>query len=374
MDFYNVRLPVYLCFAALVLAAVSGCRRQESVSRYRVPKEHVLLATNGPDASEVAQAAAAEYRMLAALIPRGEQAWFFRVIGPAGSVAQQVDSFRTLVKSVHFAGESAPPEWKLPEAWRQKPGSGMRYASIEIDASTGPLDLSVTVLPRNEPDLDAYTLSNLNRWRGQLGLAPLPMSKVRESVERIELAGATATLVDLVGRKPEDNMGRAPFAGGQALPASPLEHDPNAPSKRPAPSAELTYDVPPGWQATPAGGMRKAAFAIADGSENAEVTVISLDAAGGALLANVNRWRQQVKLGEVSEQELETATKKIELGTVPGDYVELVGPEETILGVVAHADGRSWFFKMKGNSPLVDREKANFESFVRSVRFATASQ
>jgi hypothetical protein len=360
--------------AGLCLVSAIGCDRSERISHYRIPKDQALAASNGPGASEAAPSQAADFRMLAAMIPRGEQAWFFRLLGPADLVAAQTDNFRALVKSVHFVSDAAP-EWTLPEGWQQKPASGMRYATIEVAApdtksSTAALDLSVTLLPRAEPDLDAYTLSNLNRWRGQLGLSPVALAQLRESVTSVETVDGMATLVDLVGHKPQDGMSRAPFAGKGMPTAAPLQ-DPRQEPKKPAPSkSELTYDTPPGWQPAAAGGLRKAAFAIADGAESAEVTVISLDGAGGALLPNINRWRQQIELGEMTQQELDAGVKKIEIASQSGDYVELVGPKKAILGVVAAEGGRAWFFKMTGDVPLVNREKPNFEAFVRSVRFA----
>ena len=254
-----------------------------------MPKEHVLAEINGPQADEAADSGTPDYRMLAAIVPRGEQAWFFRLMGPAESRGRGQRQFPRAVKSVRFAADDAPPEWTLPDGWRQKPASGMRYATIEAGAADQVLDLSVTVLPRNEPNFDVYTLSNVNRWRGQLGLPPLAIGRLHDGVEELELDGAAATLVDLVGHKPKDGMSRAPFAAGQMPPEVPpiaasgqrADQTPDAPP--------LTYDVPSGWTETSAGGLRKAAFAIADGDKQAEVTVIALPAAGGALLPNVNR-------------------------------------------------------------------------------------
>src|SRR4029077_16036488 len=119
----------------------------------------------------------------------GDQAWFFRLSGPPDPVAGLAENFRTFVKSLRFAAEDAPPVWQLPEGWRQKPGSGMRYATIEVDAPAAPLDLSVTVLPPSESDSDAYTLANVNRWRGQLGLPPLAASQLPDNVEQLDLGG-----------------------------------------------------------------------------------------------------------------------------------------------------------------------------------------
>jgi hypothetical protein len=370
------RLGRTLVVATLGLIFFAGCGKQEGISHYRVPKQHVLDKENGPDPSEIAQASTVDYRMLAAVLPRDEQAWFFRLLGPAEAVAGESANFQALVKSIHFVGDEGKPEWTLPAGWRQKSGSGMRYASIEIDAPAGPLDLSVTLLPRNEPDLDAYILSNLNRWRGQLGLPPLQLAQLGENVQRVDLEAGQATLVDIVGRKPQDNMSKAPFAGGPMAPPGPAAGAPSGPppGKTQAPggrasSSELKYEVPAGWTEAPAGGMRKAAFAIGSGAESAEVTVINLAGAGGALLPNINRWRQQIGLGEITQQDLDRDVKKIELGSQSGDYVELVGPQKAILGVAAHDGKQAWFFKMTGEPAVVSREKQNFETFVRSVRF-----
>ena len=376
MPVYIARSPQCSCFPRFALRSraahkgallaligglvfvATGCERQEEVRRYRIPKEHVLLRDNGPSPGEGgSEQSEVSYRMLAAIIPRDSQAWFFRLLGPAEAVQAQTADFRALVQSVHFAA-GGTPEWKLPQGWEQKPASGMRHATIEIASSAGPLDLSVTVLPRNEPDQDTYTLSNVNRWRGQLGLAPLAPAQLKENVEPIELEGATATFVDLLGKKPQDNMSRAPFAGGAMPPTAPGALPPAGPaagdagpaSAASASSRELTYDVPPTWTELAASGLRKASFSI---GQNGEATIISLGAAGGVLLPNVNRWRQQIGLGEIQQEELDREAKKIEVSGLSGDLVELIGAEKAILGVVLQRGEQTWFFKLTGPPDLV---------------------
>jgi hypothetical protein len=363
----SVALAVFLI--AGLLGLLAGCERRQGVRSYSIPKEEALLRENGPDPSEtVGSESTAKFRMLAAIIPRDPQAWFVRMLGPAEAVEAEVANFRALVKSIHFTADGMP-EWTLPQGWQQKPASGMRYATIDVPSAAGALDLSVTVLPKNEPDLAVYALSNVNRWRGQLGLPALSPAELKNNVEPLELAGATATLVDMVGNKPQDNMGRAPFAGGAMPPSNPAPSGPAAPPGPRRAARELTYDVPASWSEGPAGGMRKAAFTVGSGAETGEVTIINLDASGGALLPNVNRWRQQVGLGETSADDLARDAKKIELGDTSGDLVELAGPEKAILGVVAQHGGQTWFIKMTGSPALVTREKQNFETFARSVRF-----
>ena len=142
----------------------------------------------------------------------------------------------------------------------------------------------------------------------------------------------------------------------------------------PPQSATLKYETPKGWKPQPIGGMRKAAFTVENDDQKAEMTVIDLAAAAGALLPNVNRWRDQMQLSPTTQADLDREVKKLPIGDTEGQYVELsspkdVKPPKTMLGVVAIHGNQAWFFKFTGDAPLVKREKKHFEEFVRSVKF-----
>ena len=59
----------------------------------------------------------------------------------------------------------------------------------------------------------------------------------------------------------------------------------------------------------------------------------------------------------------------IEVGGYSGHFVDIIGSESHILGVVSTRGGMTWFFKLTGPDPLVADQKAVFESFVRSIKF-----
>ena len=74
-------------------------------------------------------------------------------------------------------GQLAPPprptgngvlKWTLPKGWTETPGSGMRFATL-TPPGPGKAELSVVVLPGPA----GGELANVNRWRGQIGLAPI---------------------------------------------------------------------------------------------------------------------------------------------------------------------------------------------------------
>jgi hypothetical protein len=137
----------------------------------------------------------------------------------------------------------------------------------------------------------------------------------------------------------------------------------------------LVYDTPKGWVSGNVGGMRKAAFVVQDGDRKVEITAIDLSAHAGTLLANVNRWRGQIQLPEITQGELDKSASRIQVADAEGNYVELLGPEgasprQAILGVVAVRGEQAWFFKLWGDAELALREKARFQEFVKSVSFA----
>ncbi len=343
------------------MLAMSGCESGDPISRYTVPKEL-------PGAAEVT---ATESRMLAAIISRSDQGWFFKITGEDEAVSAEWDRFVDFLKSVEYRSEDSPT-WKLPDGWKQEPGSGMRFATVQVETSDPALEMSVIALPKTG-DEESYLLANIDRWRGQLGLEPTPGGKIEvgEDVNsktiQFELGdGTTVTAVDLFGTMKSDSMGTPPFAGG----GTPPMMGSRAASATSTTSELDAYKAPDEWSAGQAGGMRKAAFDVKDGSNSVEITVTNLAAAAGELLPNVNRWRGQVSLAPVTQAELEASLQSINLGDVDGSFVELAGPDgQTILGVIAVHGDKAWFVKLTGDSELAEREKERFEEFVRSIRF-----
>ena len=363
-------LPTAFC-----LLLLAGCGPKEQIQRYSVPKPEKLEALHHLTRSQrpAAQpAVGGPARMLAAMIPLEEQGWFFKVSGPPEIVEPHAADFNKFVRSIRVSPETGKPSWKLPDGWTEDAGSSMRFATMRIGTADKPLELSVIVLPRNEENETAYILANVNRWRGQLQLPPIEADDLTTETKRIELDGAHTIIVDIEGESSGDRMGAAPFASGMDRPPPMAASPPRA--APPQSTANLEYKVPAGWESQPVGGMRKAAFLVHDGDQKAEMTVIDLEAAAGALLPNINRWRGQLQLSPTTQDDLDRELKKISVDGVEGQYIELLGPKDAkrpqaMLGVVAVERGKAWFFKFLGDAPLVLREKQHFEEFVRSVKF-----
>jgi hypothetical protein len=317
-------------FAGFALVAVAGCRDDE-IRHYQVPHPEPPIP-----------------RMLAAILPTPEKVWFIKMTGPADAVAAHQGEFEHFVKSVRIPGEGNEPiGWTAPADWRTGTNKdAMRYATFRVGPEA--LELIISSLPGRGGEV----IDNVNRWRGQLKLPPMAAAELPTVTKTIDVNGIKATLVDLTG----------PSLSARPRPSSP------APAAAVKP---LTYDVPPGWTELPVqpGGFRVAAFRVTQGSHSADVTVIPFPGPAGGLVLNVNRWRKELDVPDVTEDQIKKDAKSIDAGGVTGTYVDLSGKGERTLGVILPRSDRTWFIKFRGPAALVGQQQANFEAFVRSVRF-----
>ncbi len=348
----------------LVLAA---CRPTPSIRSYTVPKEQ----------SGVAQAPALEPtdRMLAAIVPVGDKAWFFKAAGPLGpmnSIAPQIDNF---FEGIELSQDAERPGWTLPEGWDEQPGSGMRAATMSIPADDGPIELSVLSLPWTG-SAQAGVLANVNRWRRQMRLPAIGPAELPECTAELQLGDVSATRVDLRGWRGETSTA-APFSAGSQARRPPTAAI--SPAGRAAGTPQM--EPPNGWEPGRLNSFRKAAFVVKAPGQQAEITVTDFPASTGSAmsdpLANLNRWRGELGMETIAEENLPGQFEAIDLGDARGDFVALFpenDADQATLVAMAERDGRVWFFKMKGDRDLVATQQGEFRKFLKSVRFAPASE
>jgi hypothetical protein len=377
----GVTLRFALFFCAACIGSLVGCGQHDEITVYSISVSDgpgdVELTTGGPRPGAVRSSIPS--RMLAAIVPQGHRTWFFKMTGPDEEVAQQLESFSALVKSVRFVGDAAQPTWELPAHWRQQAASGMRFATIQME--TGQRTLELTVIPlETMGDLDEYVLGNVNRWRGQLGLAPIAAIQPDDdrdptgSLRQIKLDDATVvTLVNLVGQSAASDGAAPVFEMANHPPLDAMQTGPLM--EPPGNATPFSCTAPSEWTATEAGGIRRAAFVVGEGPQKAEITVVNLPQSGGARLANVNRWRKQIELSDITSDQLAGDLVEIPLADTRGDYIELFGPADSvprqaILATLVDVAGNTWFFKLKGPAELAERERDRFRAFVQSAKFS----
>jgi hypothetical protein len=141
---------------------------------------------------------------------------------------------------------------------------------------------------------------------------------------------------------------------------------------------EFAWDAPEGWEPLPPSPFRAAGFRVA-GRDDA---TISVSITGGGVLANLNRWRDQMGLEPVTEAALGDLPRRPLLGgsavvvDLAGDYEGMGGtgavPAARLLGLIATLPVGTVFVKMVGPGAVVGDERDRFEAFATSLRLEAA--
>lgn len=320
------------------------------------------------------------------------------------------------------AGDSATTaevHWTAPAGWEEQPATGFRKGSFLVRGSGGDTaDVSVISFPATAGGL----LANVNRWRDQLKLAPL--ANEAEVGPPIKVDGHDMFSVDLVSEQPISPGGsksrmlggifpingatwffkmlgpdelvgsqRETFQGflqsvrvteGRAMAAAASANiggnntnAPTPPLLETAKTGPLGYSLPSGWKEKPLAPMRLASFsASSPNGKEVDVSVVSLPAMTGGDLANVNRWRGQVKLPPIDENTLAKSAQHVQANGHDYLMVDLVSDapideqqgKQRILGAISDENGQAWFIKMTGEEATVDAQKGAFVEFLQGLK------
>jgi hypothetical protein len=262
-------------------------------------------------------------------------------------------------------------------------------------------------------------LANVNRWRGQLQLPPIGAKQLPEVSHEAKAGDRPITIVDMRGQFKAGGM-TPPFAGGpftatgrtpksadSGLPAGhpPIDAEPKLPAGHPpidspsssaADSANATtppatdvpgFTPPSSWKSVPTRGLRLAEFAVTDGPQAASVTLIKFPANEGSMiadpLANINRWRGELGLSQITKESLSTATETIDIDGRPSIYAAMIPDaakveeskaKDATLAAIAKVGGQIWFIKMKGDREVVKKHQDEFKAFLKSLKFTNDTE
>jgi len=252
-------------------------------------------------------------------------------------------------------------------------------------------------------------LENVNRWLEQLGQPPITAEKLAEITQRLTTAIGEATIVDLAGLPKDADpakdgrivaaiapgsastlffkmRGNADLAEAQkpdfikwvaAICAAQTENKspsmaamPVAPPDSSAP--QIKWKTHEGWTEVPPSSMRYASFSVS-GEDDAkiDISIVTFPGEGGSNADNVNRWRRQVGLAPLDDKEITTKIVPMNAGSANFSMVDMAGGDSRVIAAWTRRTGRSWFFKMSGPGPLIEREKPKFFDFLRSIEFSS---
>jgi len=327
--------------------------------------------------------------------------------------------------SIPMGGAPVDMESDTPPGWSKVPNTSMRALNFRVGGNEK-AECYLALLGGDSGGL----ASNIDRWRSQIGLAPLGPGEL-EKLEHVQMLGRDGVVVDfagtwkgmggtennanwrLVGVLQVDVAGSAflKMFGPDALIAVEKEHflalaksirpshagftQGAAPTQAPAPMPTETnppapamdpnnpavasmagqqggfnWMAPGSWNKGAEKPTRAVTYQTSGGAE-CYVTVIGGDA--GGVGANVNRWRDQMGCAGLPAEEIEKLEKLSILGT-EGRMVAIEGAGakagQEMLGAMAIVGGRSVFVKMTGPKDAVQKEAENFKAFAQSLKEA----
>jgi hypothetical protein len=298
-------------------------------------------------------------------------------------------------------------QFAVPPGWQQIAPSEMRVASFAVTNAAGQAaDVGIIPLPAGENELDL-----INMWRDQVQLP----ATTNDDSGAVQVGDGTGKLFEFVSAVPIIDQkfrqrmmvamltrgstswffkitGEDSFVVSQKdvflqflksvsfnAVAPNISAAVSVPAAGQNDNANSIWTVPTGWQAMPPSQFLLAQFLIQDGDARAEVNVSELAGEGGGLLANLNRWRGQLGLPQVAQED--DFSKMVDSLAVPGGQAELVDVTGTnsktsqpsrLIGVVLPQAGQTWFYKLMGDPKLVAAQKDAFIKFIQSARYPDA--
>jgi hypothetical protein len=151
---------------------------------------------------------------------------FFKMHGNAALAESQKQAFIQWIGSVRMSDSTAAPavaaasaapvaqsmppvpppadtdkpqvKWDVPDTWKSVPAASMRYASFTTTGQNGETaEISVVRLDGE----GGGDLQNVNRWRGQIGLAPVADADLKSLIVPLKAKDSDFQTVDMAGAK-----------------------------------------------------------------------------------------------------------------------------------------------------------------------------
>jgi hypothetical protein len=123
--------------------------------------------------------------------------------------------------------------------------------------------------------------------------------------------------------------------------------------------------------------MRQASFLVkGDNGASADISLVALAGTAGGVLDNVNRWLSQLGQPAITADQLAKSAQHVSSALGDVTVVDLAGlpdgadaaKDGRIVAGIASGEGRTYFFKMRGNAALAESQKDGFVRWIGSAR------
>ena len=275
--------------------------------------------------------------------------------------------------------------WTLPGGWKDV---GPDAANVGRFAA-GEASVAITALT----SMDGKETVLVNMWRQVRGQEPLEDTEAAKTLMEVPIAGTTGRMfefADTKGEKPsrfvvafthraEGSLFfkiQGPDAAVTAQKPAFFEFlksvkfsEGAAPAPTPAAEAKgWPGEVPAGWTEVAPGPMQQAKFSVPekDGAK-ADVMVSVFPSATGGTVENVKRWRKQIGLADIADEEIAKLAQPLAGAPEGSIIVDLKNEARALTGAIIPHGGRWWFLKLLGDAPAVASARDAFIVFATKV-------
>jgi len=297
-------------------------------------------------------------------------------------------------------------DWSIPEGWHDAGPSEMSPANFAITNDLG--EASVSVIPL--PGQTVGELDVINIFRERFRMPRLDQAGLSELAQTTPIGPDEGNLYDMLSEADANHpAGRvlvavlkqrafnfyirltgeasvidaekeaflqflkslsitAPASSGTPLPMTAAPSAPTGGSGGGLPD----WTVPESWTPQPPPRMVLARFVAGPAGHAADITISAFPGDVGGAAANVNRWRGQIGLATVPDEEALGLLTTIEMADGEGQLVDLTGTSGDepmrMIGAIVPRGGRTWFYKLVGHAHTAEEQKATFLEFLRSAK------
>lgn len=260
-------------------------------------------------------------QFLAAILRENNRSWFFKLQGGLEEVRSQVGPFKAFLAGIRLQGE--PDEIEL---------SPKKHIPHAVSAAGGVKILRKGAVPPGAPPPPS-------------GPPPLPPGGLPPP------PSIPPEILEKMKKTPPPNI-------------------PAQLQKRLGSVKTPAWKVPDGWKTLSSTPTRRGNFTIAgEDGKAAVVRVVRLPANLGSLDANITNWGSEIGLRQEELNKNQPPVQQMVVGGVKTTYVVLRGPEKSTAVAIVRQGGGTWYFKLTGDNPVVEKQRDAFEGFLKTVKF-----
>ena len=276
--------------------------------------------------------------------------------------------------------------WTPPAGWTD---IGPDAANVGRFAA-GDASVAITALT----SMEGKETVLVNMWRQVRGQKPLEEAEAAKSLKDVPIADGTGHMfefADTQGEKPTRFVVAFAHRPEGSLFFKIQGPEPAVTAQKPAffeflktvkfaegtasalppepPHAEGGWpgEVPAGWTAVAPGPMQQGKFSVPekDGAK-ADVMVSVFPSATGGTVENVKRWRRQLKLADIPDDEVAKLAQPLP-GVAGAVIVDLKNENRALTGAIVPHDGQWFFIKLLGDAPAVAAAREAFVAFASKL-------